>query len=120
MSGIGRRATLLAMPGVAMAAGTAWAHHGWGSYDASTPVQVTGTVESADLDNPHATMLLATPGKTWECVLAPPGRMTSRGLRPAMLQPGATVEAYGYPHRSRDIEMRAEWIRIAGTTYQLR
>ena len=32
------------------------AHHGWGSYDASKPVTVTGPIETSKYENPHATL----------------------------------------------------------------
>jgi hypothetical protein len=96
------------------------AHHGWGSYDANNPLELSGTVESVRFENPHGVLMLATADKTWEVVLAPPFRMTNRGLRPEMIQVGETVEVMGYPHRSIETELRAEWIRINGTTTQLR
>jgi hypothetical protein len=42
--------------------------------------------------------------------------MIARGLQEEMIRPGAVVEVMGYPHRSRDIELRAEWIKVNGTT----
>ena len=33
--------------GVALAAGAAVAHHGWGSYDAAKPVTVAGPIQKA-------------------------------------------------------------------------
>jgi hypothetical protein len=120
MSATHRRAVVLALPGLFVAARLAHAHHGWGGYDAANPLELTGTVESSAFENPHGILMLKTDAKTWEVVLAPPFRLQARGVTPQMLAVGATLEAYGYPHRTRDIELRAEWIRIAGTTYQLR
>lgn len=53
-------------------------------------------------------------------MLAPPSRLQARGVQPAMLAPGATVDVRGYPSQADPTELRAEWIRIDGTTYQLR
>lgn len=114
-----RRALLLAAPAL-LAAAPVRAHHGWGGYDAANPVQATGTVTESAFENPHGVLMLATPQKTWEVVLAPPSRLQARGVTPDMIKAGATVEAYGYPSRARAIEMRAEWIKVAGATYQLR
>lgn len=113
-----RRAVLVAL--LAGQPAAALAHHGWGSYDAQAPQTLTGTIERVEFSNPHATVWLVTPGKTWEVVLAPPFRMTNRQLPGSALKPGETVEVMGYPHRTRAVEMRAEWIRVAGQVTQLR
>src|SRR5690606_28965343 len=63
-----------------VAAAPAAAHHGWGSYDPQNPQTLTGTVERVAFGNPHATIWLKTETKTWEVVLAPPFRMTNRGV----------------------------------------
>jgi hypothetical protein len=96
------------------------AHHGWGSYDAANPVTVRGPVKSLKFENPHCHMEVAAGGKTWECTLAPPFRMTSRGATDMMLKVGTQIIAYGYPSRNNPNEMRAEWIEIAGKRYELR
>ncbi|MCU0985266.1 MAG: DUF6152 family protein [Acetobacteraceae bacterium] len=113
-----RRAILAAL--LAGAPAVALAHHGWGSYDAQAPQTLKGTIERVEFSNPHATVWLKTPAKTWEVVLAPPFRMTNRQLPGSALKPGAEVEVMGYPHRTRDIELRAEWINVAGQVTQLR
>ncbi|MCS6854718.1 MAG: DUF6152 family protein [Elioraea sp.] len=115
----GRRMLLAALltAGVGLPAA---AHHGWGAYDAQNPQTLTGTIERIAFANPHATLWLATPGKTWEVVLAPPFRMTNRGLTEAGLVVGASVTVMGYPHRERADELRAEWIRVGERTTQLR
>jgi len=53
-------------------------------------------------------------------VLAPPSRMTARGLPPADLKPGGTVTVVGYPNRSKPEEMRAERIIVGNKTVELR
>lgn len=113
-----RRAILAAL--LAGAPATALAHHGWGSYDAQAPQTLTGVIERIEFQNPHATIWLKTPGKTWEVVLAPPFRMTNRNLPGSMLKEGEEVTVMGYPHRGRDIELRAEWIRVGTQVTQLR
>jgi hypothetical protein len=99
---------------------TASAHHGWSEYDADKPVQVAGTVEQSGYENPHGFVQLKTPGKTWHVVLAPPSRMESRGLAKSDLVAGQKATVYGYPHRSKSDEMRAERITIGGKTTELR
>jgi hypothetical protein len=104
----------------ALVATTASAHHGWSEYDADKPVQLSGTVEQAGYENPHGFVQLKTPGKTWHVVLAPPSRMERRGLARSELVAGQKATVYGYPHRSKSDEMRAERITLGGKTTELR
>lgn len=91
------------------------AHHGWGSYDANNPQTLSGTIERVQPSGPHAMIWLKTSAKTWEVVLAPPSRMSNRGLPSDTLKVGQPVQVHGYPSRAHDDEMRAEWISTAGT-----
>lgn len=111
--------TLLA-PGMTLLARPAQAHHGWGSYDAANPLTLTGEVVSIAFQNPHGVLMLKVPDKTWEVVLAPPSRMIARGLRNEQITAGQTVEVMGYPSQAHGDELRAEWIKVADNTYQLR
>ena len=104
-------------------AGAALAHHGWTGYDASKTLNLTGVITQAEYTNPHGMIRVQVAGqnaKTWVAVLAPPSRMSSRGLTQEMLQVGATVTVVGYAHREKTEEMRAEQITIAGKTVELR
>lgn len=103
-----------------LVATTASAHHGWSEYDADKPVQAAGTIEQASYENPHGMVQLRTADKTWHVVLAPPSRMERRGLAKAELVAGQKATVYGYPHRSKNAEMRAERITIGGKTTELR
>jgi hypothetical protein len=42
-----------------------FAHHGWGSYDASKPITVTGPIETSRYENPHATITVKAADKVW-------------------------------------------------------
>ena len=113
-----RRILLAAV--VALAAGSAFAHHGWSEYLADKPLDLTGTIEQASYEQPHGFVRLKTADKTWLVILAPPYRMESRGLARDKLVPGQKASVHGYPHRSRGGEMRAERITIEGKTTELR
>jgi hypothetical protein len=113
-----RRIALLAM--LALLAGPALAHHGWGSYDAANPVTVTGPILTSKFENPHATITIRGSDKVWTATLAPTSRMTSRGALPAVIAVGKTVVAFGYPSTAEKDEMRAERITVDGKTYELR
>jgi hypothetical protein len=104
----------------ALTATSALAHHGWSEYDASRPMNLAGTIESSSYTQPHGHVRLKTSDGSWDVVLAPPSRMESRGLEKSMLEPGQQAQVYGYPHRTRSDEMRAERITIGGKTTELR
>lgn len=115
-----RMMALLALAGTMMATAGAFAHHGWGSYDAANPVTVKGTIATSKYENPHATITVADAGKTWTVTLAPTSRMTTRGATAEVVATGKMVSAYGYPSTVEKDEMRAERITVDGATYELR
>ena len=96
------------------------AHHGWSEYDSSKDLKLTGTIAESGYEHPHGHIKLVTPGKTWTAVLAPPSRMTARGLPPADLIKGSTVTVVGYANRNKPEEMRAERIIVGSKTVELR
>jgi hypothetical protein len=102
------------------AAGAAFAHLGWGSYDAAKNFTFASTVDLVQWQNPHVHLMVKHQGGAWEAVLAPPFRMDARGLNPEMLKPGTQVAVEGYPSTRTEREMRAERITIAGKTFELR
>jgi hypothetical protein len=104
----------------AMSGTQAFAHHGWSEYDSTQVLNLTGTIKEAGYEHPHGHIVLVTPQKTWQAVLAPPSRMEARGLPSAMLKAGITASVVGYPNRSKPDEMRAERITIDGKTVELR
>lgn len=105
---------------VAISAVSVVAHHGWGSYDASKPITVTGPIETSKYENPHATITVKAGDKAWTVTLAPVSRMQSRGASPEFIGVGKTVSAYGYPSTVEKEEMRAERITIDGKTVEMR
>jgi hypothetical protein len=96
------------------------AHHGWSEYDATRALTLTGTIVESGWEHPHGFVKLATPGKTWIVVLAPPSRMENRGLAKGSIASGTTVTVEGYPNRDKLEEMRAERIIVGGKTTELR
>jgi hypothetical protein len=99
---------------------SAFAHHGWGSYDADKPMTVEAVIEEISLANPHGHMVLVTGGRRWEVTLAPLSRMLARGATADIVAKGKIVKTYGYPRRDGTAEMRAEWIEIDGRRFELR
>jgi len=104
----------------ALLTGAAFAHHGWGSYDANKPVTVTGPILTSKFENPHATITVRDSDKVWTVTLAPISRMSSRGATDKVVAVGQNVSAYGYPSTVEKDEMRAERITVGGKTYEMR
>ena len=95
------------------------AHHGWTGYHEEVQ-KLSGVIEESNYGNPHGSIRLKTVDKAWLVVLAPPGRMTNRGLTPEMLKVGTAVSVEGYQHKTDAGEMRAERITVDGKTVELR
>lgn len=98
----------------------AQAHHGWGGYDGSKVLNLSGVIRESTYEHPHGMLKFVVDDKTWDVVLAPPSRMSVRGLTKDMLAPGTRAVVVGYPHRTISSEMRAERITINGKTIELR
>ncbi len=110
----------LAAAVVAVACGSAAAHHGWGSYEAAKPITVQGTIVESKYENPHATITVKAADKVWTVTLAPTFRMINRGASKDMVAVGKTVSAYGYASNVEKDEMRAERITVDGKTVEMR
>ena len=53
-------------------------------------------------------------------MLAPPSRMSSRGIAGTDIKAGMQATVEGYPKRDDPAEMRAERITLGGKVYELR
>jgi hypothetical protein len=114
------RPLALSLLALCLAAGAAAAHHGWGAYDAARTLRIEAPVEALQWQNPHVHVMVPHEGRTWEAVLAPPFRMTARGLDPEMIKAGTRVTVEGYPSTKVPTELRAERITVGGRTFELR
>ena len=81
---------------------------------------MAGTITEVSYSYPHATIKLDVSGKPWLAVLAPPSRMSSRGISGGDLKAGMQATVDGYPSRDDPAEMRAERITLDGKVYELR
>ena len=113
-------ATITAAAFCAAIAGAAFAHHGWSEYDASKPLRLAGVITESGYEHPHGHVQLKTADKSWSVVLAPPSRMSARGLSAAVLKAGTKAEVVGYANRNKPEEMRAERITVGDKTVELR
>jgi hypothetical protein len=113
-------AMAVALAIIAVAADLTFGHHGWSGYDSSQVLNLTGVIQEAGYEHPHAYVKMQVRDKLWLIVLAPPSRMERRGVSREALAVGTTVTVVGYPHRSDDGEMRADRMTINGKTAELR
>ena len=113
-------AALAVMTALLLTVLSAFAHHGWGSYDADKPMTIEAAIAEVTLGNPHGHLMLVHDGRHWEVTLAPLSRMQSRGATADVVVKGKAVKAYGYPRRDGTAEMRAEWIELDGRRFELR
>ena len=98
-------------------------HHGWANYDAERAFTLEGTIRKVDYVNPHVLVEVRPAddsARTWLAVLAPPSRMTRRGLPADSVRVGGAARLHGYPHKEIPDEMRAERITIGDRTTELR
>ena len=95
------------------------AHHGWTGYNEEAR-KLSGVIEESSYVSPHGTIRLKVDDKIWLVILAPPSRMTNRGLTPEMIRVGSNVSVEGYQHKTDPGEMRAERITVDGKTVELR
>lgn len=99
---------------------TAWAHHGWSSYDAEKTIKAEVPLAEVRYRNPHAEVEIDYQGKRWQVILAPVSRMESRGLSKDGLAAGKSVTIEGYPRKDGTPEIRAERITVNGKVIELR
>lgn len=114
------RGTGLTMIGILLAVlSVAHAHHGW-AWATDEQFQITGTIKSVDLGNPHGEVVLEVDGEQWTVEVGQPWRNERAGLTREVLSPGTEMTAYG--HRSGDPSenlVKAERVVIAGENYVL-
>ncbi len=101
-------------------AAPALAHHGWSSYDADKTLKLEVPLAEVRYRNPHAEVEIDRDGKRWVVVLAPIGRMESRGMPKDGLANGKVVTIEGYPRKDGTPEIRAERITVDGKVVELR
>ena len=114
-----RRAAALALVTLALPA-SALAHHGWGSFDTSKPLDHTGQVARSTYANPHGTLFMTKDGAELTIELAPVFRMEARGLKAEDIAPGRTIRVYAYQNRADARLFQAEWVEVDGKRIALR
>jgi len=84
-------ALALAAPG-----GAAFAHHGW-AWTTGENVELSGTIKSVRLGNPHGLLDVEVDGQVWTFEVGQPWRNERAGLKDGDLAEGVTVRVVGEP-----------------------
>jgi hypothetical protein len=103
-----------------LAAGPAFAHHGWGGQEEKF-TDLTGTVvQGVSLAGPHATMKIKVGNDVWDLTLAPPARTERAGLKEGLIPVGATVTVRGNRNLDHNRhEMKTVFIKQGTTEYHV-
>jgi hypothetical protein len=113
------RAVPLAAAGLVMslAASAALAHHGFGRFDRTKPVEIRGVIKSIDFVNPHSYLNLEVRGvdgnpAAMRCEMRAATLLRRSGWSAEMFMPGAEATIYGFGHRDDPASCYLEDIMI--------
>jgi hypothetical protein len=98
---------------------TAAAHHGWRWAEEGNS-EITGTIKTVKLGNPHGLLTLEVNGEEWTVEVGQPWRNDQAGLTADKLVTGVSLTVQG--HRSADKNQKvfkAERVVIDGKLYNL-
>jgi hypothetical protein len=100
-------------------AASAWAHHGW-TWAEDVNSELSGTIVSAKLGNPHGELTLAVDGANWIVEVGQPWRNERAGLRDEMLVKGVKLVVTGNRHSDpKKKVLKAVRLVIDGRTFNL-
>ena len=113
-----RAAVTVACLGVALAAAMpADAHHGFGLFDRSKPLEIQGTIRGIDFVNPHSYLnldIVDAAGKpiAMRCEMRAATLLRRSGWSAEMFVPGAKATVFGFGHRNDPASCYLEDITI--------
>lgn len=103
--------TLLSFPVIA--------HHGW-SWTTGGNIDLTGTIKSAQLGNPHGVLKVDVEGEEWTVEVGQPWRNDRAGLENGDLAEGVEIRVVGEPSSNQsDRLVKAERVYIGDREYIL-
>jgi hypothetical protein len=108
----------LALAGLLIASGPAYAHHAWHGFDNVNQATIKGTVTSFDWANPHVWIYLDVNGdkggvQKWSAGGPSPNRMANTGWDKGTLKPGDQIAATGIRSNDGSYILRLEKITLA-------
>jgi hypothetical protein len=99
--------------------GTAQAHHGW-SWTTGGNVDLTGTITSVRLGNPHGVLEVDVDGETWTVEVGQPWRNERAGLEDGDLAEGVELRVIGEPSTDEaERRVKAERLYLGDQEYIL-
>jgi len=109
--------------GVLALSAPALAHHGFGRFDPTNKITLTGTLTGIDFVNPHAYLYFdatAADGKVqpMRCEMRAATVLRRSGWSPEMFVPGKHVEIYGNPHRDDPASCYIETLKLGDATLE--
>ena len=111
-------AILLAL-GIALHGTAARAHHGW-SWTTGGNLELTGSITSVRLGNPHGLLRVDVEGEIWTLEVGQPWRNRRAGLKDGDLAEGVEIRAIGEPAADRsEKRLKVERLFIGGREYVL-
>ncbi|MEP1217443.1 MAG: DUF6152 family protein [Marinobacter sp.] len=102
-----------------LAASAAQAHHGW-AWATDEEFEITGTIQSVRLGNPHGEVTISVDDEEWVVEVGQPWRNDRVGLSKEMLSQGREITVHG--HRSAkegERLVKAERVVIDRKSYDL-
>jgi hypothetical protein len=111
------KAPTIAVVGIIVAAGPAFAHHPFDSeFDASAPVRITGKVTRVEWGNPHVrihvTANAAGGNQNWTLEAASPAGLGQKGWKRNTLKTGDQITVEGYRAKSEPMTAAARMIEL--------
>jgi hypothetical protein len=108
----------IAVVGMIVAAGPAFAHHPFASeFDANAPVRVIGTVTLVNWNNPHVKIRVTTSAETgsetWTLEAASPAELARKGWTRNTLKTGDHVTIEGYMAKSAPLTGAARVVELS-------
>ena len=105
-------ASLVAVVGLIVFSGPAFAHHSLANYDRESPITLTGTVTEFLLKNPHSQIVFEVKEADgtvvkWTAGSSSPMRLFRMGWKTTTLKPGDQITVTGGRHKG---EKRELWL----------
>ncbi len=95
------------------------AHHGW-SWTTGENVELTGTITTARLGNPHGELDLDVDGEIYTVEVGQPWRNARAGLKDSDFAPGTEITVSGEVPADSDARvLKVERLWIEGERYEL-
>lgn len=104
---------------LALAAGSAQAHHGW-AWTTGKNVEMTGVIKKARLGNPHGILEVEVGGVMWTFEVGQPWRNERAGLKDGDLVEGVEIRVSGEPAADKSVKrLKVERLYLGNKAYEL-